>query len=844
MQAIFRRKVAKFNFRVTIQHLMKLPKSGIILYISWKRGKKHKGETKKAFVKDKTAVWEEEIQFKGTLFKNSKGKYKKKFLEIDIHEVVRDKKKKGLIGHLEINLADYSSLQQEPHSETRTFPIELWNGSATGELKVKIESEPRLKANPNDLTTFSDNTTMTDATEDSDDEKKKKKKGLRFGSNKFKEEEEEEDEEDHHFNDFDNDEELHHMEDEEGNNGFEEEEDDLHSGMSNGSNGLSYRNSNSNKPSLRFGEDEEEEDEEEITGRSPKANSLHDDEEEDVESPVPMKLQQTTAPSIQSSKDRIKQLGNKKDRKDRNSSITSEFDVDSLSKRYDKVREDMQKQKRKQFEEVATGINNKANNNDNLMSDDGSFTGDEHTGSQQEDDTKNQIIDKQQNQLREVQERLALLQRSENERTLIDVLIINITPLYEMEIPISAPILYKALRHWDCFTPGNNQFLTKVSTSIQSIVQKCETNQKYLSYWLSVCLNLLILTQKDYPVSHSQEYDLQIEILKRIDLSYINASNGLEDILPPTDNNQLVVDHKETIQKVIQLLSDDKKGVNLSQNNDNILGNDDFSFESPSSQFKNDLLTLINKIFIQFYQDLIKQLLPILFESLFGKNGQPSPNISKLTKLFEEYFNLFKENYIPKLFTQQFFSQIFYFLNCFGFNSLLSNNRNRNYCTMGGGIMLKMCVSTLEQWSHDKKFNFMDIKTLHHLGPLSLMGLIYLRQSSDVMIMNKASLIDSSTRQEVCPILSITQLRKLLECYKADDYDPDEVPSSVLKTLPSIDKTSKPQRYLLDTTVIIKPNFEHLSQETNSLNIMNDTIFQKRLPQKLQEDDSFTFLRM
>ncbi|KAG2386874.1 hypothetical protein C9374_001909 [Naegleria lovaniensis] len=129
MQSIFKRKkIAKFNFRISFQHLMKLPKSGIILYISWKRGKKHKGETKKAFVKDKTAVWEEEIQFKGTLFKNSKGKYKKKFLELYIHEVVRDKKKKGEIGHISINLADFSSLQMEPHSEIRTFTVPLWGG--------------------------------------------------------------------------------------------------------------------------------------------------------------------------------------------------------------------------------------------------------------------------------------------------------------------------------------------------------------------------------------------------------------------------------------------------------------------------------------------------------------------------------------------------------------------------------------------------------------------------------------------------------------------------------------------------------------------------------------------
>jgi len=82
-----KRSFTKFQYDITFHHLMKLQKNGVVLYITWKRGRKWHGETQKTFVKDKTAVWEQDITLKGTLFKNSQQKFKKKYLEIAIHEV-------------------------------------------------------------------------------------------------------------------------------------------------------------------------------------------------------------------------------------------------------------------------------------------------------------------------------------------------------------------------------------------------------------------------------------------------------------------------------------------------------------------------------------------------------------------------------------------------------------------------------------------------------------------------------------------------------------------------------------------------------------------------------------
>jgi hypothetical protein len=140
---LFKRKsIAKFDYEITFHHLMKLPKSGILLYISWNRGKKHTGETKKTFVKDRVAFWEETFKLRGTLFKNSKGKFKKKYIILTFQEVVKERKNKGNIGELKINLADFSSQQNETHNSTKTVDVKLW-GSTEAQFKFTIKSSLR-----------------------------------------------------------------------------------------------------------------------------------------------------------------------------------------------------------------------------------------------------------------------------------------------------------------------------------------------------------------------------------------------------------------------------------------------------------------------------------------------------------------------------------------------------------------------------------------------------------------------------------------------------------------------------------------------------------------------------
>ena len=59
-------------------------------------------------------------------------------------------------------------------------------------------------------------------------------------------------------------------------------------------------------------------------------------------------------------------------------------------------------------------------------------------------------------------------------------------------------------------------------------------------------------------------------------------------------------------------------------------------------------------------------------------------------------------------------------------------------------------------------------------------------QAADVLVMNKTSLLDESTRAEVCPDLNPGQLHRLLTLYAPDEYDPDAVHPGVLKQMAAL----------------------------------------------------------
>jgi len=166
---------------MTIHHLTKIPKTSILLFVGWKRGRKNQGETQRVLVKDKTAVWEQDFVIKSTIFKESGDKYKKKYIYLYVQDVQKETKtlfglklfgKKDYLCQISINLADYVPKAKDKEVITTTHSCSFWSG--TSELKVTIKAQKRVSEN-----TDSAQTTDTDASleeDEHDDEEEEEKK--------------------------------------------------------------------------------------------------------------------------------------------------------------------------------------------------------------------------------------------------------------------------------------------------------------------------------------------------------------------------------------------------------------------------------------------------------------------------------------------------------------------------------------------------------------------------------------------------------------------------------------------------------------------------------------------
>lgn len=78
----------------------------------------------------------------------------------------------------------------------------------------------------------------------------------------------------------------------------------------------------------------------------------------------------------------------------------------------------------------------------------------------------------------------------------------------------------------------------------------------------------------------------------------------------------------------------------------------------------------------------------------------------------------------------------------------------------------------------------------HTIAPAARPQLAPILQASDVLVMNKTSLLDESTRADVCPELNPQQLHRLLTIYSPDEFDPDAVHPGVLKEMATLARNS------------------------------------------------------
>jgi myosin heavy subunit len=245
---------------------------------------------------------------------------------------------------------------------------------------------------------------------------------------------------------------------------------------------------------------------------------------------------------------------------------------------------------------------------------------------------------------------------------------------------------------------------------------------------------------------------------------------------------------------------------------------EDLMDQTPLMQFKSELEILLGISYGFMLSLLYKELDELLIACTFceeissGKIG--SPDI--ILEIFKSFLKIFKSNGVYHDIIEQFFQQTFYFINGHLLNLLLTHKK---YCSMSSSVNLKLMVSELSVWAEGQKFCNCK-KYLENL-----------RDISNVLMVDKNELIDSTVREHVCPTLEVCQVLTLLCFYHADEFDTiGEISLFVIQKLN--DLCLETENTIIDEFIIQKPFLKTLI-DMPSWKYLD-------LPKELRE---FTFLR-
>jgi len=164
-----------------------------------------------------------------------------------------------------------------------------------------------------------------------------------------------------------------------------------------------------------------------------------------------------------------------------------------------------------------------------------------------------------------------------------------------------------------------------------------------------------------------------------------------------------------------------------------------------------------------------------------------------LTTILTEHLVSLRKHMIFDSVVKQFFCQVFYYINTRLFNDLL---HQRELCTCGNGFQIKLGLGQLDEWvaKNDKK----------NLAVAARRYLQHITEAANVLVVDKAIFEDETMISNVCPTLSIPQVRALLSQFRTDQYSPEPVPKAVLAKLEKMDKSRKSSKGLeLDESFLL-----------------------------------------
>jgi myosin-5 len=208
----------------------------------------------------------------------------------------------------------------------------------------------------------------------------------------------------------------------------------------------------------------------------------------------------------------------------------------------------------------------------------------------------------------------------------------------------------------------------------------------------------------------------------------------------------------------------------------------------PALLFKQQLIAYVEKMYGIIRDNVKKDLSPLLSSCIqaprtsrgsvlksSGRSSSNSPQASPWNSIIDSLNGLLctlKENFVPPVFVQKIFSQIFSYINVQLFNSLLLR---RECCTFSNGEYVKSGLAELELWCGQATEEF---------AGSSWDELKHLRQAVGFLVIHQKSRISyDDITNDLCPVLSVQQLYRICTLYWDDNYNTRSVSSDVISSM-------------------------------------------------------------
>lgn len=397
---------------------------------------------------------------------------------------------------------------------------------------------------------------------------------------------------------------------------------------------------------------------------------------------------------------------------------------------------------------------------------------------------------------------------------------------YDDRRPAAACIVYKSLLHWHSFEAEKTNIFDRIIHTIRSSIENTESFGE-LAYWLSTTSTLLYLLQNTLKASSS-------------------SSKGSNRSRTTTGN---------LFSRMVQNARSSSSGLGISSGYSGMVGRPDTASmveaKYPALRFKQQLTAYVEKIYGMIRDSLKKEISPFLTMCIQAPRAvrvrssrgslksihsnalsrqASSVHWQSIVKCLNHTLETMNNNYVPPMIIRKTFSQVFAFMNVQLFNSLLLR---RECCSFSNGEFLKAGLQELEQWFS---------RTTEEYAGTSWDELQHIRQAVGFLVLHQKShkTLDE-IMDELCPVLSITQIYRIGTMFWDDKYGAQGLSQEVIgkmRTMTTDDSITTPNSsFLLDDDSSIPISLDDIARLMLDINLTD-----VEPPPLLRQNSQFHFL--